>query len=64
MISLISTAMNITGCTAIVSPGDADVDIVKAAVERPRHSTTKLIGEDTDLLILLLHYSNKYHKTI
>ena len=34
-----------------------DVDIVKAMAERSHHCTTMLISEDTDLLILLLHYS-------
>ena len=38
------------------SPGDADVDIVKATVERSHHCTTALVGEDTDFLILLLYY--------
>ena len=37
--------------------GDADVDIVKAAVEASRLHTTTLIGEDTDLLVLLLYYA-------
>ena len=27
-------------------------------VSRSRHCTTTLVGEDTDLLILLLHYSS------
>ena len=57
MIALISTALTKRGCYVIQSPGDADVDIVKATVERSRHCTTTLVGEDTDLLILLLHYS-------
>ncbi|KAH3866989.1 hypothetical protein DPMN_030113 [Dreissena polymorpha] len=57
MIALINTALTIRGCNVVVLPGDADVDIVKATVERSLHSTTTLIGEDTDLLILLLHYS-------
>ena len=57
MIALISTALIKRGCHVIQSPGDADFDIVKATVERSRHCTTTLVGEDTDLLILLLHYS-------
>ena len=54
MIALISTALTERGCHVIQSPGDADVDIVKAAVERSRFCTTTLVGEDIDLLILLL----------
>ncbi|KAH3722414.1 hypothetical protein DPMN_065373 [Dreissena polymorpha] len=64
MVALISTALTIRGSNGIISPGDADVDIVRATVERSRHSTTALIGEDKDLLILILHYSKRYHKTI
>ena len=56
MIVLISTALTKRGCHVIQSPGDADVDIVQATVERSRHCTTTLFGEDTDLPILLLHY--------
>ena len=45
----------------IQSPCDADVDIVKATAE---HFTTMLVGEDTDLLILLLHHTRTDNKTI
>ena len=45
-------------CYVINVPGDVDVDIVKTTVDvSHRHSTT-LIGKDTDLLILLLHYAD------
>jgi len=56
-IALSSTVLTKRGCHVIQSPGDADVDIVKATVKRSRHCSTTLVGEDTDLLILLLHYS-------
>ena len=52
------------GCHVIQSPRDADADIVKAAVERSHHCTTTLVGEDTDLLILLLHYSRTDNEVI
>ena len=39
-------------------PGDADVDIVKTVVDSSHQYSTTLIGEDTDLLILLLHYAD------
>ena len=38
--------------------GDADVDIVKAAVDSSHRHSMTLIGEDTGLLILLLHYAD------
>jgi hypothetical protein len=47
------------GCHVIQAEGDADVDIVKAAVSMSGYKSTTLIGEDTDLLILLL-----YHETL
>ena len=66
MIALISTALIKRGCHIIQSPVDADVDIVKAAVERSRvcTCTTTLVGEDTDLLILLLHYTRTDNETL
>ena len=45
------------GCIVINAPGDADVDIVKFAIRASQHQPTTLIGEDTDLLILLLYYA-------
>lgn len=38
----------------IQAEGDAVVDIVKAAVSMLSFKFTKLIGEDTDLMVLLL----------
>ena len=64
IIALISAALTKRGCHVTQSPGDADVDIVKAAVERSHHCTTTLVGEDTDLLILLLHYSRTDNEVI
>ena len=64
MIALISTAIPERGCNVIQSPEDADVDIVKATVERSCLCTTTLVGEDTDLLILLLHYSRRDNEAI
>ncbi|KAH3771936.1 hypothetical protein DPMN_173265 [Dreissena polymorpha] len=59
-----STTLIKKGCYVVVSPGDADVDIVKATVGRSRHSTTTLIDKGTGLLILLQHYSERDNKTI
>ena len=39
-------------------PGDADIDIVKTVVDSSHPHSTTLIREDTDLLILLLHYAD------
>ena len=64
MIALISTALTKRGCHVIQSLGDANVNIVKATVERLRHCTITSVGEDTDLLILLLHYSRTDNEII
>ena len=37
---------------------DADVDIVRTLVDSSHQHSTTLIGKDTDLLILLLHYAD------
>jgi len=58
LIKLISDRMRDTGCHVIQAEGDADLDIVKAAVSMSSEKTTALIGEDTDLLVLLLHYAS------
>jgi 5'-3' exonuclease len=57
LISLTSDQLRMVGCSVIQAEGDADVDIAKAAVSTASVHTTTLIGEDTDLLILLLHYA-------
>ncbi|KAH3734831.1 hypothetical protein DPMN_041281 [Dreissena polymorpha] len=47
-----------------MSPADAGVDNLKATAGQSRQSASTLVGEDTDLLILLLHYCKKDNKTI
>ena len=56
---MISDQLRERDCTVVNAHGDADVDIVKTAVETSllQHTTT-LIGEDTDLLVLLLYYAH------
>ena len=48
----------------INAPGDADVQIVKAAVRSSLTRSTTLIGEDKDLLVLLLHYMQQANKDL
>ena len=57
LIKLVTEELEKKGCTVINAPGDADVDIVKVAIRASQHQPTTLIGEDTDLLILLLYYA-------
>jgi len=44
-------------CKVYHSSGDADVMIVRKALELARVSNTALIGDDTDLLVLLCYYA-------
>jgi len=57
LIQLISDELRERDCTVVNALGDADVDIVKTAVEASCLHTTTLIGEDTALLVLLLYYA-------
>ena len=47
------------GCHVIHAEGDVDVDIVKAAITISSCKSATLIGEDTDLLVLLLYLGVK-----
>ena len=64
LIHMISDGLREKGCTVINAEGDADRDIVKAAIASSEHQITTLIGEDTDLLILLLHHMDYRNKTL
>ena len=44
--------------------GDADVMIAKTAVETSRSMDTVLIGDDTDMLVLLLHHCDLLGKAL
>ena len=62
LIQLISDALKERHCTVVNSLGDADVDIVQAEVRSSLLHTSTLIGEDTDLLVLLLYYAQSDSK--
>ena len=51
--------MNEAKLQAIQSSGDADLLIVQTAIKSAATIPTVVIGEDTDLLILLLHHVNE-----
>lgn len=64
-INLLSQKMNETGsCQAINAHDDADVLIVKTAIASAADNFTILIGEDTDLLVLLLYHGKFESKNI
>ena len=56
LIQMISDQLRERDCTVVNAHGNADMDIVKMAVETSLQHTTTLIGEYTDLLVLLVNY--------
>ena len=57
LIQLIMERMRQKGCD-VIQAGDADVEIAKAAINMSAFKTTTLIGEVTDLLVLLLFHAD------
>jgi len=56
IIFLIGIHLTRHGCRVVHSKGDADVDIAKTAVVASSSSTVTVIGEDTDILVLLIYW--------
>ncbi|WAR17805.1 hypothetical protein MAR_032399 [Mya arenaria] len=57
-INLLGTHLSQHDCTVLHAPDDADVLIVKTTIECSETCKTVLIGEDTDLLVLLCFYAS------
>ena len=55
-IQLLSEKLTHAGYSTLQAAGDADVLIANTAIARARTDTTVLIGDDTDLLVLLLYH--------
>ena len=58
LIGMIIVCLHQNGCHVIQAEGDADVDIGRASVIMSTTKSTTVIGEDTDLLMLLLYHGN------
>lgn len=56
-INLLEEQLELSGCTTIHVEGDADLLIVQTAIQSARSVTTVLVGDDTDLLVLLCHHA-------
>ena len=56
IINLIGKILQIAGYNVVFSQEDADVDIVLAAIKESHYQDVTVVGEDTDLLILMLYY--------
>ncbi|KAL8561256.1 hypothetical protein ACOMHN_047112 [Nucella lapillus] len=55
-IRFLSAALDRNSCTTVCAEGDADMLIIAMALESAKHKTTVVIGDDTDLLVLLCHH--------
>lgn len=55
-ISALAVHLRQKGYFVVQAPSDADVPIVKAAIESAKQKVTAVIGEDTDLLVLLCYH--------
>ena len=64
IIKLIVQKLRERGCSVNQAEDSTDVRIVLAAVDRSRQCSCTLIGEDTDLLLLLLYYADCKNETL
>ena len=55
-INMLGSKLEIAGCTVLYAKGDADTMIVKAAVECSLQINKIVVGDDTDLLVLLCYH--------
>ena len=55
-IFMLSTELEKSNCKTDHAPGDADLLIVQKAVQSATISKTMLVGEDTDLIVLLCYH--------
>ena len=63
-IKFISDALSSHGTRVLHAKGDADTVIVKTALDSATAHKTTVVGEDTDLLVLLLHHAKPSTKSI
>ena len=56
-IKQLGDSLQLVGCEVFHAPSDADVLIAEKALQSADIQDTALVGDDTDLLVLLLHHS-------
>jgi len=61
---LLGRVLESCGCRVLHAEADADNLIVKTATEHSAHSKTTVIGEDTDLLVLLCYHTLQCSKKL
>lgn len=61
IIALLGNQLISNGCEVVNTTGDAEMDVVKEGVKSCSKMNTTIIGEDSDLLVLILnHYSPNF----
>ena len=60
LIKMLSEHLEMRNCEVHHAPGDTDLLIVQKAVETVTRVNTVLVGDDTDLLILLCYHASMY----
>ncbi|ELU10861.1 hypothetical protein CAPTEDRAFT_208385 [Capitella teleta] len=63
-IQLLGVQLNAIGITVHYARGDADLLIVCTAIELAKENHVTVVGEDTDLIVLLLHHAPNSCQTI
>ena len=63
-IALLGDELSKNNCIVYYAKSDADFLIVQKAVETAEYSNTVVLGDDTDLLVLLIYHTKLNHKEI
>lgn len=63
-VDMLSQKLEAAGCHVLQAVGDADVLIANTAVARAAESPTTVVGEDTDLLVLLICHADPESHTL
>ena len=58
--TLLCETFKANGIDCVNAPADADVMVAKKGIEHARETVTYVIGEYTDLLVLLCHYAERW----
>ena len=59
--NLLSNALSRNSFQPVHAADNVDLQIVQQAINKSKTKTVVLVGEDTDLLMLLLHHANRDH---
>ena len=63
-IALLGAKVSKNNCTVYHTKLDAEFLIVQKAVETAEYSNTVVVGDDTDLLVVLIHHTKLIHNEI